>query len=87
MKDHLQETNPERVGPFQSGMVKFAKEILSKFDEYRFYLGESMNIDGMVVLQYYREDGLTPIFIYLKDGLKEEKYVCFFFKSKFLFFF
>jgi hypothetical protein len=28
----------------------------------------------MVVLQYYREDGSTPIFIYFKDGLKEEKY-------------
>lgn len=56
-------------------MTKLAKEILGKFDEYRFYLGENMNIDGMVVLQYYREDGLTPVFIYFKDGLREEKYV------------
>jgi hypothetical protein len=56
-------------------MTKLAKEILTKFDEYRFYLGENMNIDGMVVLQYYREDGLTPVFILLKDGLREEKYV------------
>jgi hypothetical protein len=56
-------------------MTKLAKEILTKFDEYRFYLGENMNIDGMVVLQYYREDGLTPVFIYFKDGLREEKYV------------
>jgi hypothetical protein len=56
-------------------MTKLAKEILTKFDEYRFYLGENMNIDGMVVLQYYREDGSTPVFIYFKDGLKEEKYV------------
>ena len=56
-------------------MTKLAKEILTKFDEYRFYLGENMNIDGLVVLQYYREDGMTPVFIYFKDGLKEEKYV------------
>lgn len=61
--------------PFQAGMTKLAKDILGKFDEYRFYLGENMNIDGMVVLQYYREDGLTPVFIYFKDGLREEKYV------------
>jgi hypothetical protein len=74
LKEYLQKNHPERVQPFQTGMTKLAKEILTKFDEYRFYLGENMNIDGMVVLQYYREDGSTPIFIYFKDGLKEEKY-------------
>ncbi len=56
-------------------MTKLAKDILKNYDEYRFYLGESMNIDGMVVLQFYREDGLTPVFIHFKDGLREEKYV------------
>ncbi|CAF3261079.1 unnamed protein product [Rotaria socialis] len=74
LKDYLQEHAPTRVQPFQAGMTKLAKEILGKFGEYRFYLGESMNIDGMVVLQFYREDGLTPVFIYFKDGLREEKY-------------
>lgn len=75
LKEYLQENSPDRVQPFQAGMMKLAKEIIGKFDEYRFYLGENMNIDGMVVLQYYREDGLTPVFILLKDGLREEKYV------------
>lgn len=75
LKEHLQENAPDRVQPFQTGMMKLAKEIMGKFDEYRFYLGENMNIDGMVVLQFYREDGLTPVFILLKDGLREEKYV------------
>jgi hypothetical protein len=51
-------------------ILKLAKEILSKFDKCRFYLGKSMNIDGMVVLQFYREDGSTPVFIYFKDGLR-----------------
>ena len=58
LKEYLQTNSPDRVQPFQTGMTKLAKEILTKFDEYRFYLGENMNIDGMVVLQYYREDGL-----------------------------
>jgi hypothetical protein len=83
LKEYLQENSPNRVQPFQAGMTKLAKEILTKFDEYRFYLGENMNIDGMVVLQYYREDGLTPVFIYFKDGLREEKYV----SENFFFFF
>jgi len=74
LKEHLQENSPDRVQTFQTGMTKVAKEILGKFDEYRFYLGENMNIDGLVVLQFYRGDSLTPVFIYFKDGLKEEKY-------------
>ena len=39
----------------------------------RFYTGESMNPDGMVALLNYREDGVTPYFVFWKDGLKEEK--------------
>ena len=35
--------------------------------------GESMNPDGMVTLLNYREDGVTPYFVFWKDGLKEEK--------------
>lgn len=75
LKEHLESNNSARVAPFQASMSKFAKEFLvPKFDEFRFYLGESMNIEGMVVLQFYREDNVTPVFIYFKDGLKEEKY-------------
>ncbi len=77
LKEYLQQNNPDRVKPFQDGMTELAKEILKKFDDYRFYLGENMSIDGMVVLQYYRDDGLTPVFIYFKDGLRAEKYVSF----------
>jgi len=74
LKEYVHENSPDRVQPFQAGMAKVAKEILTKFDEYRFYLGENMNIDGMVILQYYKEDGLTPYFMYFKDGLNEIKY-------------
>ncbi|CAF1519723.1 unnamed protein product, partial [Didymodactylos carnosus] len=75
LKEHLQENSPNRVQPFKAGMTKVAQEILTKFAEYRFYLGESMNTDGMVILQYYKVDGLTPYFLYFKDGLNEIKYV------------
>lgn len=79
LKEHLESNNPDRVAPFQTSMSKFAKEfIVPKFDEFRFYLGENMNIEGMVVLQFYRDDGLTPVFLFFKDGLKEEKYVRFY---------
>jgi len=77
LKEYLQQNNPDRVEPFQTGMKKLANDIVKKFNDYRFYLGENMSIDGMVVLQYYREDGVTPVFIYFKDGLRAEKYVSF----------
>ena len=38
-------------------------------------LQESMNPEGMVVLMNYREDGITPFFIFFKDGLIETKLV------------
>lgn len=70
-------------------MTKVAKEILGKFDEYRFYVSENMDFEAMIVLQFYREDGLTPVFIVFKDGVREEKYVSIFFHStiRFIYFF
>ena len=32
-----------------------------------------MNPDAMVVFMNYREDGLTPYFMFFKDGVREEK--------------
>ena len=57
-------------------MMKAAKEILGKFKEFRFYVSENMDFEAMVIPQYYREDGLTPVFVLFKDGVREEKYVC-----------
>lgn len=50
VKAHLQETNPERVEAFEKGAAAFAKKIIGNFKDYEFYVGESMNPDGMVAL-------------------------------------
>ena len=55
-------------------MQKWAKEVLGNFDDYRWYTGEKMNPEAMVILSGYREDQITPYFIFFKDGLKEEKF-------------
>ncbi len=39
----------------------------------RFYTGESMDCDGMVITLNYREDGTTPYLSFWKDGLLEQK--------------
>ncbi|KAG0027352.1 hypothetical protein BGZ81_005688 [Podila clonocystis] len=51
------------------------KKILANFKEYEFYVGESMDPDGAVMLLNYREDGVTPYFTVFKDGLNSIKLV------------
>jgi len=69
----LEEINPARVEAFKKDAAVAVKGILEKFKDYEFYVGESMNPDGMVALLNYREDGITPYFTFFKDGLKEQK--------------
>ncbi|XP_040057534.1 translationally-controlled tumor protein homolog [Gasterosteus aculeatus] len=73
IKAHLEEHNPDRVAAFVAEIQKGVKKIVSNLKEYRFYLGESMNGDGMVGLLDYREDGITPYMLFFKDGLIVEK--------------
>ena len=74
LKAKVEAKDANRVKPFQTGMQTWAKNVLSNFDEYRFYLSEHMCPEGMVILQGYREDQTTPYFIFFKDGLEEEKF-------------
>jgi hypothetical protein len=69
----LKETNPERADAFQKSIQPFIKKVLDNFDEYSFYTGASMDPEGMIALQFYKEDGITPYFYFFKDGLLEEK--------------
>jgi len=57
----------------------FAGQVLKKFDEWEFYIGENDDPDpalpeqGMVVLLNYREDGVTPYVVVIRPGLYEYK--------------
>ncbi|KAI9001016.1 translationally controlled tumor-associated [Trametes punicea] len=73
VKQHLQQTNPDRVEAFEKGAQSFAKKIIANFNDYEFYTGENMNPDGMIALLNYREDGITPYFTFWKDGVREVK--------------
>jgi len=73
IKNHLAENKPDRVETFEKNAQAYAKKIVANFKDFEFYVGESMNPDGMVALLNYREDGVTPYFTFWKDGLKEIK--------------
>lgn len=63
----------DRVADFEKNATGLVKKIVANFKDYEFYTGESMNVNGMVALLNYREDGITPYFTFFKDGLKVEK--------------
>ena len=61
----------EEVTAFEKGASGYAKKIVANFKDYDFYVGESMDPDGMVVLMNFREDGVTPFVTIWKDALSE----------------
>jgi len=73
MKAIKSELPEDRVTGFEKGAQAYAKKIVGGFKDYEFFVGESMETEGMVVLLNYREDGITPYLTFWKDGLVEEK--------------
>ena len=73
LKDHLEEKHPDRLDTFMKGAQKFVGEVVKSFDDWQFFVGESYDTSGMVVLQKFAEDGMTPFLYYFKDGLTEMK--------------
>ncbi|XP_018646338.1 Translationally-controlled tumor protein homolog (TCTP) (Histamine-releasing factor), putative [Schistosoma mansoni] len=72
--ERLQKTDPDKVPLLKSQVNKYMKNVLDNFDQYEFYMGPSSNPDAMIVLMNFREDGMTPYFVFFKDGLTQEKY-------------
>jgi len=67
------EAGDDTIKAFETGAQAYAKKIVANFKDYDFYIGESMDPDGMVVLLNYREDGVTPFMTVWKHGLTEMK--------------
>jgi hypothetical protein len=51
VKEKLKEKNAteEEISTFEKGAQAYAKKIVANFKDYDFYIGESMNPDGMYV--------------------------------------
>jgi len=71
--DGLKAKDVSRVELFQKNAQNFVKKVLGDFGNYEFFTGADMNTEGMVVLKNYRDDGVTPVYYFFKDGLIEEK--------------
>ena len=57
------------IKDFETKAQGYAKKIVANFKDFEFFIGESMDPDGMVILLNYREDGTTPYIIVWQAGL------------------
>ena len=75
VKENMKErgASDDEVKTFETGASTFAKKIVANFKDWEFFVGESMDPDGMVILLNYREDGTTPYVVVWKHGLSEMK--------------
>lgn len=69
------EWNEEQTNIAKTKLTEAVKKVLPKLDDYQFFLGESVNPDGMVALLEYRDgdNGEVPIMMFFKHGMEEEK--------------
>ena len=64
----------DRVDAFMKGAQEFIKYVVSKFDEFTFYLGTSESMEGALVFSFWEDESAAgPVFYFFKDGLKEIK--------------
>jgi len=65
----------EKIAEAKGKITDAVKKVLPKFDQFQFFLGSSVNPEGMVALLEYREvgSGEVPIMLFFKHGLEEEK--------------
>ena len=61
----------EEAKKFVAGAQVFVKKVIGDFDEFQFFLGESMSDEGIVVLCKWEGESCT--FYFWKHGLKGEK--------------
>ncbi|CAD51474.1 hypothetical protein PFAG_00963 [Plasmodium falciparum Santa Lucia] len=71
---YLEEKKPDRVEIFKTKAQPFIKHILTNFDDFEFYMGESLDMEAGIIYSYYKGEEITPRFVYISDGLFEEKY-------------
>ena len=75
LRKHIDANNPERVQGFMEGASVFVKWVVSIFDEFKFYTGANYDNTAMIVLSYYKNpEDEAPCFLFMRDGLREEKY-------------
>lgn len=68
---YLTENKSDRAGTFKRSYQDFQKDLISKFDTFGFYTGNSMNQNGSIIISSYEDESNTvPILWFFKDALE-----------------
>merc|ERR1712096_296373 len=70
---NLKAKNPDRVPHFKEHIQPAIKEILGKFDNFRFFITESQNQEGNVALLDFDDEG-KPFFWFITAGMDAVKF-------------
>lgn len=63
------------IAAFRKGATEFVKFVMGKHDEMQYYVGQQYEMEGLMVCAYTKDDSPeNPTFLYMKDGLVEEKF-------------
>lgn len=76
IKERVAEEHPDKLEQFKTVIQKYwAENILKSFDQWEFYCAENFEAECQYVIPCnYREDGVTPYFVFIGLGLDIEKY-------------
>ena len=72
-KEYLSAKKPERVDGFMKGAQETVKFILGQFQDVTFYTPQNYDTENCNIMSYYKEEAVTPTFLYFMDGLLEQK--------------
>jgi hypothetical protein len=72
LKDDDKVLGPE-VKAFTAAAPAMCKWLLTKYDDLQFYTSSCMDPDGSMAFTYYKGESATPVFVFIKAGLREEK--------------
>lgn len=72
-KKQLEENKPAAVQSFMDNAKKFMGWVLSDFDNFDFYIGQSGDPDDMMLFCRYSDDGVTPYFYIIPDSCDDMK--------------
>jgi len=76
--NHLEENKgPDDAEKFKTNVQKAVVRIMSSFENWRFFNGDSDRI-GMLAIMGYHSDQKTPYMLFFKDGLYQEELVRFY---------
>ena len=67
LAEHIKENDPAQEEPFKKALNEGCKNlILNKFSDFRFFQGENMDADGMLILLFHKENNPDPFLYYFK---------------------